>query len=194
MTETKEHSGKAIIFSAPSGAGKTTIVHHLLQQDLNLAFSISATSRPPRPVERDGKDYYYLSREEFEKRIAENQFLEWEEVYGGQYYGTLNSEIDRIWGESKHVIFDVDVVGGLNLKRMFRSKALSIFVQAPSLDSLRARLEGRDTETPEKIAYRMDKAEREMGFAREFDVVLVNDNLQEALVKAEHLVREFLAS
>ena len=188
-----QHNGKAIIFSAPSGAGKTTIVHHLLGQELGLAFSISATSRPPRPVERDGKDYYYLTPEMFRLRIERGDFLEWEEVYTDQYYGTLLSEVERIWFLGNHVIFDVDVIGGLNLKKHFGDKALSVFVKAPSIDALRARLVGRSTESDEKIATRMAKATQEMGYAEEFDVVLVNDDLERALAEARMLVGDFLA-
>lgn len=188
-----QHNGKAIIFSAPSGAGKTTIVHHLLGQELGLAFSISATSRPPRPVERDGKDYYYLTPEMFRLRIERGDFLEWEEVYTDQYYGTLLSEVERIWFLGNHVIFDVDVIGGLNLKKHFGDRALSVFVKAPSIDALRTRLVGRSTESDEKIATRMAKATQEMGYAEEFDVVLVNDDLERALAEARMLVGDFLA-
>lgn len=188
----QQHNGKAVIFSAPSGAGKTTIVHHLLGQELGLAFSISATSRPPRPVERDGKDYYYLTPEMFRLRIERGDFLEWEEVYTDQYYGTLLKEVQRIWSLGNHVIFDVDVVGGINLKKHFGDKALSVFVQAPSVEALRTRLEGRSTETPEKIDTRMAKARQEMAFATDFDVVLVNDNLERALGEAKQLVEDFL--
>lgn len=189
---TPNPQGKAVIFSAPSGAGKTTIVHHLLQSDLKLAFSISATSRPPRPVERDGKDYYYLTPELFKLRIDRGDFLEWEEVYQDQFYGTLHSEVERIWSEGNHVIFDVDVVGGLNIKKHFGDQALAVFVKAPSIDALRHRLEGRSTETPEKIEKRMAKATQEMGFAEHFDHVLINDDLPTALEEARKVVTEFL--
>ena len=189
---TPKFQGKAVIFSAPSGAGKTTIVHHLLQSDLKLAFSISATSRPPRPVERDGKDYYYLTPEMFKLRIARGDFLEWEEVYEDQFYGTLYSEVERIWSEGNSVIFDVDVVGGLNIKKHFGERALAVFVKAPSIDVLRHRLEGRSTETPEKIEKRMAKAAQEMGFAEQFDHVIINDDLSTALEDARKVVTEFL--
>lgn len=184
--------GKAIIFSAPSGAGKTTIVHHLLKKDLNLEFSVSACSRPRREKEVDGKDYYFLSVEEFKLKIIKHDFLEWEEVYKDNYYGTLKSEIDRIWNDHKHVIFDVDVVGGLNLKKYFGDKALSIFVKAPSIGHLEARLNLRETETPESIARRIGKAEKEMAFASQFDYQLLNDDLEKACREAEEVVSAFL--
>lgn len=184
--------GKCIIFSAPSGAGKTTIVHHLLSLDLNLEFSVSACSRPQRHNEKHGVDYYFLSVEEFRRRIAEEEFLEWEEVYENNYYGTLRSEIERIWKRGKHVIFDVDVVGGVNLKKVFGDNALAIFVKAPSLQHLEDRLRSRSTETPESIVRRMGKAEKEMAFAEHFDHVLLNDELQRAFQEAEQVVKEFL--
>ena len=186
------HKGKAIIFSAPSGAGKTTIVHYLLQHIPELEFSISATSRAPRKIERDGKDYYYLSVEEFKNRIEEGSFIEWEEVYKDQFYGTPKSEIERIWGAGKHVIFDVDVVGGLNLKKHFSDNALALFVMPPSIEALRERLQSRKTETEESIRKRVDKAAREMAYAKSFDQVVVNDDLQTACANAEMLVREFI--
>lgn len=187
-----KHQGKCVIFSAPSGAGKTTIVHHLLKQDLGLAFSVSACSREPRPNEVDGVDYHFLGLEGFKKKIADNQFVEWEEVYTNNFYGTLVEEIDRIWAEGKTVIFDVDVIGGLNLKKQFQDQAFAVFVQPPSYEELEKRLRGRSTETEDKINQRMEKAHKELAFASEFDVVLVNDDLAEACAKAEQLVQEFL--
>ena len=186
--------GKLIIFSAPSGSGKTTIVKHLLNKNFGLEFSISATSRPPRGTEEHGKDYYFLSAEEFRAKIAEGAFLEWEEVYPDRFYGTLKSEVERIWEKGHHVIFDVDVVGGCNIKDFYSNAALSIFVQPPSVEELKRRLEKRSTDAPEVIATRVKKAEQELAFAPRFDVVLINDVLEEALVKAEKIVSEFLES
>ena len=186
------HKGKAIIFSAPSGAGKTTIVKHLLTQDLGLVFSVSATSRQCRFNEKDGRDYYFLSPEEFENRIAANDFIEWEEVYSGTKYGTLKSEIQCIWASGKHVIFDVDVVGGLNLKRYFGDRALAIFVLPPSVKALRERLIGRGTETDESLMKRVDKAEKELMRAHEFEVIITNNVLEDALAEAERIVGDFV--
>ncbi len=184
--------GKAIIFSAPSGAGKTTIVKHLLQLDLGLEFSISACSRPPRAQEVDGQDYYFMSVEDFRKHIKQDEFLEWEEVYHDHYYGTLKTELDRIWNRQKHVVFDVDVVGGLNLKRYFGRKALAVFVQPPSMQELEKRLRDRSTDAYDKILDRMEKAGDEMKSSLQFDVILVNDNLEETLLRGEDIVRDFL--
>ena len=184
--------GKAIIFSAPSGAGKTTIVKHLLQLDMGLEFSISACSRPPRQQEVDGRDYYFMSAADFRKHIAQDDFLEWEEVYRDHYYGTLKSELDRIWSRQKHVVFDVDVIGGLNLKEYFGQNALAVFVQPPSMQELEKRLRDRSTDTDDKIHNRMEKAGDELKYARQYDVVLVNDNLEDTLGEAERLVRDFL--
>jgi guanylate kinase len=185
--------GKAIIFSAPSGAGKTTIVRHLLNiPSLKLSFSVSATSRPIRGKEENGKDYYFLSASDFMARVKNGDFLEWEEVYNDQYYGTLKSEIQRIWESGYNVIFDVDVVGGLNLKRIFGNNALAIFVQPPSIEVLNFRLRNRSTETAEKIAMRIEKAAQEMKFANQFDYILINDKLEEALQQAEAKVSEFV--
>lgn len=187
-------SGKAIIFSAPSGAGKTTIVHHLLQQDLNLEFSISATSRAARKVERDGKDYHYMSISDFQELIRKEAFVEWEEVYEGNFYGTLKSEVERIWAGGKHVVFDVDVVGGLNLKAYFGDAAFAVFVQPPSIMALENRLRLRETETDESIARRIGKAEQELDFAQEFDFVLINDDLEKAKKQAIEAISNFLES
>jgi guanylate kinase len=184
--------GKAIIISAPSGAGKTTIVQHLIDQGLDLEFSISACSRPPRPHEVDEKDYYFFSEEKFKQLIDKDAFLEWEEVYPGQFYGTLKEEIDRVWRLEKTVIFDVDVEGGLNIKKYFGKKALAIFIMPPDTETLRERLTSRGTETEEKIDLRMAKAQREIDMAREFDAVILNKNLSNALEDTELIVREFL--
>jgi guanylate kinase len=194
MTATHDTSGKCVIFSAPSGAGKTTIVHHLLNANIGLAFSVSACSRDPRPNETDGKDYYFLGLEGFRKLIEEDAFIEWEEVYTDNYYGTLRSEIERIWSEGKTVIFDVDVIGGLNIKRIFGDQALAIFVQPPSYDELEKRLRHRSTESEEKINMRMAKARKELSSASEFDVILINDDLEVACVEAKRIVTEFIQS
>lgn len=184
--------GKVIIFSAPSGAGKSTIINHLLKKFPELEFSISATSRDPRGAEEHGVEYYFFSADEFRNRIIGDEFIEWEEVYNGCYYGTLRSEIQRIWGEGNTVVFDVDVVGGVNLKTIFGEHALSLFIQAPSVEELRNRLVGRATDAPEKIEQRIAKAEYEMEFASKFDEIVVNDSLEHALQKAERLVGDFL--
>jgi len=184
--------GKAIIFSAPSGAGKTTIVKHLLQLDLGLEFSISACSRPPREQEVDGRDYYFMSLADFRKHIEQDDFLEWEEVYRDHYYGTLKSEPDRIWGQQKHVVFDVDVIGGLNLKKYFGQNALAVFVQPPSMQELEKRLRDRSTDTDDKIRERMAKAAREMEYSARFDVILVNDHLADTLMSGRKIVQDFL--
>lgn len=185
--------GKCIIFSAPSGAGKTTIVHNLLKRDLGLEFSVSACSRDPRPNEVDGRDYHFFGPEKFRQLIKEDAFVEWEEVYTNNFYGTLKSEMDRIWSKGNTVIFDVDVIGGLNLKKKFMDDALAIFVKPPSYEELEKRLRGRSTETEEKINQRMQKATKELAFAPEFDIILVNDNLEDACEEAASRVREFLS-
>lgn len=186
------HQGKAFIFSAPSGSGKTTIVKHLLETNPKLGFSISACTRDKRGRnEENGKDYHFLSPEEFKTKIDNDEFIEWEEVYAGNFYGTLKTEIDRIWAEGKHVIFDVDVKGGLNLKNYFKEKALAIFVKVPSLEELESRLHDRNTDTPTSISQRLFKAKFEMKFENEFDVILVNQNLEESLKKAQKLVDDF---
>src|ERR1700744_922273 len=187
---TKE--GKLIIFSAPSGAGKTTIVHHLLKKFPELEFSVSATTRKPRGDEQPGKDYYFISKEEFLHRIAKKEFVEFEEVYSGTFYGTLRTEIERIWKNGKTVIFDIDVEGGLHLKRKYGKAALAIFVQPPSLEVLKERLAGRGTDSDEKLHERFIKAEKELNYAPQFDIILKNHDLQTACVEAENLVKEFI--
>lgn len=184
--------GKLIIFSAPSGAGKTTIVKHLLQKGFKLEFSISATSRKARHTETHGKDYYFLSAEEFLAKVKNDEFLEWEEVYKGTSYGTLKSEVERIREQGNNVIFDVDVVGGLNIKKYYGDEALAVFVQPPSVEELRNRLVGRSTDSEDKIAMRVAKAEHELTFASQFDVVITNDDLQVAFAEAERIISEFL--
>lgn len=185
-------AGKLIIFSAPSGSGKSTIINYLLKQDLHLRFSISATSRAPRGTEKNGVEYYFLTPEEFRSRITNGDFLEYEEVYTDKYYGTLKSEVERILNEGDNVIFDVDVVGGCNIKKFYGDRALSVFIQPPSIDDLRKRLEGRGTDSPEVIESRIAKAEYELGFAGQFDKVVVNDDLETAQKDALKIIREFL--
>ena len=184
--------GKLIILSAPSGSGKTTIVKHLLNTMPNLEFSITACSRPKRDCEIDGRDYYFISVEEFKHRIATNDFVEWEEVYSGSFYGTLKSEVDRIWAKNHIVALDVDVKGGIHLKKIFGANALSIFIMPPSIGVLKQRLESRGTETPESLAKRVGKAAEEMTFANQFDKIIVNDNLEKSYKEAEKLVLDFL--
>lgn len=184
--------GKLIIFSAPSGSGKTTIVKHLLQEDFDLEFSISATSRPARGTEKHSKDYYFLSADEFRKKIANNEFLEWEEVYTDKYYGTLKSEVERIRNNGKNVIFDVDVVGGCNIKEYYGEEALSVFVQPPSIEELEKRLIDRSTDSSEVITTRIEKAEYELTFASQFDVIIINNKLEDALKNAEEILTKFL--
>lgn len=190
--ENKAHQGKCVIFSAPSGAGKTTIVRHLLARDLGLEFSVSACSREPRGTEANGKDYYFYSVDTFKEKIRSGDFVEWEEVYTDMFYGTLKSEIQRIWNKDKAVIFDVDVVGGLNLKKQFGDRALAIFVNPPSVEVLEERLRYRSTESEEKIRTRLAKAKTEILRAQEFDYMLNNFNLEDACAEAERVVREFL--
>jgi len=184
--------GKLIVFSAPSGSGKTTIVRHLLGLDLGLDFSISATSRSPRGNEVDGKDYYFISPEQFERHIAANDFIEYEEVYTNNYYGTLKSEVERIWKQGKHVVFDIDVIGGLNIKKEFPEQTLAIFVQPPSIGEMERRLRDRKTDSEEKIQERVAKASKELKYAKDFDVILINDNLENAKRDAEILVKNFI--
>jgi guanylate kinase len=185
-------SGKALIFSAPSGSGKTTIVRHLLQTNSDLGFSISASTRDKRGrSEQHGKDYYFLTPEEFKSKIDSEEFIEWEEVYAGNFYGTLKSEIQRIWDEGKNVIFDVDVKGGMNLKKYFGDKALAVFVKVPSIEILKERLLDRGTETEESISRRLFKAKFEMSFQDKFDVVLVNEELEKSLAEAQTLYDAF---
>lgn len=185
--------GKIIIFSAPSGSGKTTIVRQLLARYPQLEFSVSATSRAPRGTERDGVDYYFLTQEEFRQAVTENRFVEWEEVYQGTCYGTLRSEMERIWQKGHVIAFDVDVVGGINLKRLFGADACSVFVMPPSVEELRRRLEGRGTDSPEVIDRRVAKAEFELTKAPEFDHVVVNDRLEEAVEKVCTILDDFIA-
>ncbi|MVZ63168.1 guanylate kinase [Sphingobacterium humi] len=188
-------NGKLLIFSAPSGAGKTTIVKRLLEKHGDkIAFSISASTREPRGTEQDGIDYYFISKEDFLHKVAKQEFIEFEEVYSGTFYGTLRSEVERIWQEGKHVIFDIDVVGGLRLKSKFPDQALAIFVNPPSLEVLKERLTGRGTDSAEKLQERFAKAEHELSFADKFDVVLQNNDLETACAEAEQLVLDFINS
>jgi guanylate kinase len=187
-------NGKLIIFSAPSGAGKTTIVQHLLTKFPQLEFSVSATTRKPRGDEQPGKDYYFISKEEFLHRIAKKEFVEFEEVYSGTFYGTLRTEIERIWQKGKTVIFDIDVEGGLHLKRKYDGQALAIFVQPPSLQVLIERLTGRGTDNLERLKERFIKAEKELDYAPRFDIILKNYDLQTACEEAEELVKQFIAN
>ncbi|MGB5385034.1 MAG: guanylate kinase [Lutimonas sp.] len=185
--------GKLIVFSAPSGSGKTTLVHHLLDQEkLGLQFSISATSRPRRGQEIDGKDYYFISKEKFQEHIKNKDFLEWEEVYTDNFYGTLLSEVNRIWQNGKVAIFDIDVVGGLSIKEKFPENTLAVFVQPPSLEVMESRLRNRKTDSEEKIKERLAKASKELAFSEKFDYVLVNDNLESAKKEAEKIVADFI--
>ncbi len=185
--------GKLIVFSAPSGSGKTTIVRHLLGiEKLNLEFSISATSRAPRGEEVDGKDYYFLSLKEFKNKIKTDEFLEWEEVYRDNFYGTLKSEVERIWAKGKHVIFDIDVVGGIDIKRIYPERTLSVFVKPPSIEELKIRLKKRSTESDDKINMRVAKASIELATAPQFDFIIENNELDVALKEAEELAHNFL--
>ncbi len=184
--------GKILIFSAPSGSGKSTLIGHLMSIGLPLGFSISATSRAPRGNEQNGVEYYFLTEADFRQKIANNEFVEYEEVYGGSLYGTLRSEVQRIWNEGKTIVFDVDVIGGLNIKKIYADQALSIFIQPPSVDALRQRLIGRGTDSAEKIEQRLAKATKELSYATQFDRIVINDNLEQAKVDIENVVRKFL--
>ena len=187
-------NNKVVIFSAPSGAGKSTVVNHLLGLHPELEFSISATSRAPRGQEQHGKEYYFFTSDEFRQMIAEDKFVEYEEVYAGSFYGTLRSEVERIWAKGHTIVFDIDVQGGVNLKKIFGDQAFSIFIQAPSVEVLRERLIGRGTDTAEAIENRVAKAASEMEFADgKFDHVLINDDLQTTFAEAERIIEEFLA-
>ena len=192
MLPGKMAEDKLIIFSAPSGSGKTTIVKYLLERIPELSFSVSCTTRNKRENEIDGRDYYFLTVEEFQEKIKNKEFIEYEEVYEGQYYGTLHSEITRLWNAGRHVIFDIDVKGGLNLKQQFKERALAVFISPPSLAELGKRLHERSTENEETLKIRLDKADAELSYAKNFDMVLINDDLQKAEEKAEKLVKSFL--
>lgn len=185
-------NGKLIIFSAPSGSGKSTIINYLLKQNLNLAFSISATSRPPRGEEKHGVEYFFLSPDEFRQRISNNEFLEYEEVYKDRYYGTLKAQVEKQLEAGQNVVFDVDVVGGCNIKKFYGDRALSLFIQPPCVEELRRRLIGRGTDAPEVIEHRVAKAEYELSFASKFDKVIINDDLKAAKAEALKVIKEFL--
>ncbi len=187
-----EFVGKMFIFTAPSGAGKTTIVRHLLNKYEYLGFSVSATTREKRSHETEGKDYYFISVEEFKKKIADGEFIEWEEVYPDQYYGTLKSEVIRVWGMNKHLVFDIDVRGAKNIKQHYGSKCMSVFVRPPSVHTLIERLVSRNTETPESLEKRIGKIKREMAYENSFDFVLVNDLLEISFLESEHIVETFI--
>lgn len=189
-----QNEGKSVIFSAPSGAGKTSIVRYILEREPRLEFSISATSRQQRRGEKDGMDYYFITADEFRQKIANNEFVEWEEVYKDVYYGTLRSELERIWRNNKHVVFDVDVIGGLKLKEVFGSKAVSIFIQPPGIDELKKRLIHRGTDSPAEIEMRIAKAEKEVTRAGDFDIIIVNDNLERAREEALKRCTAFISS
>ena len=184
--------GKLIIFSAPSGSGKTTIINHLLNKDLNLRFSISATSRKPRGNEKNGTEYYFLTSEEFRERIQNNEFLEYEEVYENVFYGTLKSEVDRILNEKSNVILDIDVVGGCNIKKLYGNNALSIFIQPPSIEELKKRLESRNTDLPDVINKRIEKAKFELDFAPQFDKIVINNDLENAREETIQTIKNYL--
>jgi guanylate kinase len=188
----KIFEGKMFIFTAPSGAGKTTIVRHLLDKYNFLDFSISATTRNKRPHEQNKVDYYFMSVDEFKENVANGAFIEWEEVYENQFYGTLKSEVERIWCNNKHLVFDIDVRGAQNIKRFFGDKCMSVFVRPPSVEVLIDRLVNRNTETPESLQKRISKVRREMEYENTFDMVLVNDLLEVAFVEAEHIVETFI--
>lgn len=185
-------NGKLVIFSAPSGSGKSTIINYLLKQNLNLAFSISATSRPPRGEEKHGVEYFFLSPDEFRQRIANNEFLEYEEVYKNRYYGTLKVQVEKQLEAGQNVVFDVDVVGGCNIKKFYGDRALSLFIQPPCVEELRRRLIGRGTDAVEVIEHRVAKAEYELSFASKFDKVIINDDLETAKAEALKVIKEFL--
>lgn len=185
--------GKVILFSAPSGTGKTTVVRHLLEVFPNISFSVSATTRKPRGNEQHGNEYYFLSEEDFRNKLENDAFLEHEEVYPGLFYGTLWSEVHRIWEQGKVVLFDVDVVGGLNIKKKFGEQALAVFLQPPSIDTLMQRLKARSTEVEHELNMRINKAKQELSFADQYDVVVVNDVLQETFEKCEALVKAFIS-
>lgn len=184
--------GKLVIFSAPSGSGKSTIINYLLQQNLNLKFSVSATSRPPRGCEKDGVEYYFLTPQQFREKIEAGEFLEYEEVYKDRFYGTLKEPVEKMLEQGINVIFDVDVVGGCNIKNYYGDRALSVFIQPPSVEELRRRLESRGTDTPEVISDRVAKAEFELGFAGKFDVIIINDDLQKAQDEAYRILSDYL--
>lgn len=183
---------KLVIFSGPSGSGKTTIVKYLLSVNPKLRFSVSACSRQKRPAEVDGKDYYFFTEQEFQRKIDNNEFIEWEEVYPGHFYGTLRSEVEKIWNEGYYVIFDVDVIGGLNLKKQYPDKSLAVFVQVPSVNVLESRLRNRKTESEISLKKRLKKAAHELTYASEFDAIIINDKLEDTLIKAKEIVSDFL--
>jgi guanylate kinase len=190
-----QKQGKLIVFSAPSGSGKTTIVRHLLSHpELNLAFSVSATSREPRGEEKHGEHYYFISLKEFKQHIKNDDFLEWEEVYRDNFYGTLKKEVERIWAEGKHVIFDIDVAGGLRIKKKFPEQTLAVFVKPPSIDELKIRLKKRKTESEDKINMRIAKASVELATAPQFDVVIKNTDLDTALEESYNLVADYVGA
>ncbi|MCD7962666.1 MAG: guanylate kinase [Rikenellaceae bacterium] len=186
-------NGKVIIFSAPSGSGKSTIINKILERFPDLEFSISATCRAPRGIEEHGREYYFLSQEEFSACVKRDDFIEWEEVYAGTSYGTLKSELDRIWNKNKTIIFDIDVKGALNLKKHFGSRALSLFIMPPSVEELGNRLRSRGTDTEETINKRLSKAEEEISFASQFDRIIINDNLNQAVDETDGFIKEFLS-
>ena len=188
----KKKEGKVLIFTAPSGSGKTTIVRHLLNKLDILGFSVSATTREKRPHEVDGKDYYFISRDDFSKKIKEKAFIEWEEVYQDQYYGTLKSEVNRVWNEEKHIVFDIEVKGATNIKELYGDQALAVFIKVPTLQELVRRLKARKTETEASLKKRIKRIKKELTFEQSFDVVLINDDLENTLAKAEQIVLEFL--